>query len=543
MVFGGRASAGAGLKPRSLYFLGTAMLLIPLVAGYARAQMASATLSGIVLDESGAAAPGVALTATEESTSFTRTAVSGAEGNYVIEALPPGIYTVTAQKPGFRTTTSEHVALEVNQKARLDLKLKVGETRDSVTAVATVSPVQTDEASIGYLFDSQTTEELPLDPRNIAGLITLGPGAIPRQLGGFTHDIINDVQQGSRGSVAFNPPINGSRSTMNAFLLDGAYDTDRNTFAIAVYPPLESVQELRIQTSLAPAEFPQAGGASIDVVTKSGGRQFHGSVFEYLQNEAPDARNYFDDPTMAAPVVRQNQFGTSLGGPVPKLKNTFFYGIYEGLRQAAGNAALSLVPNQATRSGNFVGQNVIYDPLSNVPRNPFPGDVIPQNRLDPIAVAYLAKYEPLPNSNSSAGNYLDATPNTTRTDSESGRIDHQFADQSVLTGRYTINGESNVIAGSFPELPTAEQVRAQQVGIGYTKSRAGWIDEARFSFTRLAMFDAPASAFHQNIEQQLGLADPPTNPLYFGLPYFNATDYSMVTDSPTLPQTQRDNMW
>src|SRR5580658_1471931 len=541
MVFGGRALAGAGLKPRSLYFLGTAMLLIPLVAGYARAQMASATLSGIVLDESGAAAPGVALTATEESTSFTRTAVSGAEGNYVIEALPPGIYTVTAQKPGFRTTTSEHVALEVNQKARLDLKLKVGETRDSVTAVATVSPVQTDEASIGYLFDSQTTEELPLDPRNIAGLITLGPGAIPRQLGGFTHDIINDVQQGSRGSVAFNPPINGSRSTMNAFLLDGAYDTDRNTFSIAVYPPMESVQELRIQTSLAPAEVPQAGGASIDVVTKSGCRQFHGSVFEYLQNEAPDARNYFDDPTMAAPVVRQNQFGGSLGGRLP-IANTFFFATYEGLRSEIGSPVESSVPPAALRTGDYAGQPTITDPLDG--GAPFPGNVIPSNRIDPIASKFLSMYEPLPNLNNSDGtNYVDETPNTGRNDSFSTRIDHQFRNQSQLSARYTYNGEQNIIAGSFPLRPTEENVRAQQAALSYIYTGKSWLNEARVSFTRLSVYDTPESAFQTNVIQQLGVEGLTGNPANYGLPYFQLTDYSLVTDDPTLPQVQRDNMW
>ena len=218
------------------------MLLVALLPLQAPAQVASSTLSGTALDESGAAAPGVAITAREENTGFTRATVTGAEGAYVIEELAPGIYTITAEKAGFRTTTSGHVALSVNQKGRLDLQLKVGEARDSVTTVATVSPVQSDDASIGYRLDSQTAQELPLNKRNMVALVTLGPGAIPRQLGGFTHDIINDVQQGSRGSVAFNPPINGSRSTMNAFLLDGAYDTDRNTFSIAVYPPLYSVQ-------------------------------------------------------------------------------------------------------------------------------------------------------------------------------------------------------------------------------------------------------------------------------------------------------------
>ena len=517
-----------------------AVLLWWLFTTPARAQLASATLSGMVFDESRAAAPGVALTAREESTGFTRMTLTGAEGGYVLSELSPGIYTVTAQKAGFRTLTSEHVALAVNQKAHLDLDLKVGEMRDSVTAVAAVSPVQTDEATIGYLFDAQTTEELPLADRNIAALITLGPGAIPRQLGGFTHDIVNDVQQGSRGSVAFNPPINGSRSTMNAFLLDGAYDTDRNTFSISVYPPLDSVQELRIQTSLAPAEFPQAGGAAIDVVTKSGSRQFHGSAFEYLQNEAPDARNYFDAPNLAAPIVRQNQFGGSLGGPTP-LAHTFFFVTYEGLRSNIGSPVQSSVPPAILRTGDYAGQPTITDPLNG--GAPFPGNIIPVNRIDPIATKFLSTYEPLPNLNFGGNNYVDETPNTNRNDSFSTRLDHQFGNQSQLTARYTYNGEQNIISGSFPLRPTEENVRAQQAALSYTFARQSWLNVARLSFTRLSLYDTPQSAFQTNVIQQLGVQGLTSDPANFGLPYFQLTDYSLVTDDPTLPQVQRDNTW
>jgi hypothetical protein len=511
------------------------------LAGHVQAQVASATLSGTVLDESGAAAPGVAVSAREESTGFVRNTLTGAEGAYVIEELSPGIYTVTAEKTGFRTDTSEHVALEVNQKARLDLKLKVGEARDSVTAVATVSPLQSDEASIGYRLDSQTTEELPLDKRNVVALVTLGPGAIPRQLGGFTHDIINDVQQGSRGSVAFNPPINGSRSTMNAFLLDGAYDTDRNTFSIAVYPPMDSVQEFRIQTSLAPAEFPQAGGAAIDVVTKSGGRQFHGSAFEYLQNEAPDARNYFDDPRLAAPVVRQNQFGGSLGGRLP-IANTFFFATYEGLRSKIGRPVQSSVPPAALRIGDYSGQATITDPLNG--GAPFPGNVIPPGRIDPIASKFLSTYEPLPNLNNGGfNNFVDETPNTSRNDAFSTRIDHQFRNQSQFSARYTYNWERNIMAGSFPLRPTDENVRAQQAALSYTYGGKSWLNEARLSFTRLSIYDTPQSAFQTNVIQELGVEGLTSDPANYGLPYFQLTDYSLVTDDPTLPQVQRDNLW
>src|SRR5262249_38858954 len=194
--------------------------------------------------------------------------------------------------------------------------------------------------------------------------VRVGPGGIPRQLGGFTHDVNNDIQEGSRGSVALNPPVNGARSTQNTFLLDGSYDTNRNTFAIAVYPPMDSVSEFHIQSSLAPAEFPQSGGGAIDVVTKGGTRNFHGSAVEDLRTEATDARNSFDVPSLPRPIYRQNQFGASLGGPIARRKDTFFYGIYEGTRQKSGTSALAIVPTTAVRAGDFTGQNAIFDPLS-----------------------------------------------------------------------------------------------------------------------------------------------------------------------------------
>jgi hypothetical protein len=523
-----------------------ALMLIVCVAASVQAQVASATLSGSVVDQSSAVVSGVSVTAARPATGFSYTTLSDARGIYVFDTLAPGTYTITASKPGFQDYEAPGLVLEVNQHGRHDIRLAVGREQERITVTAAVSPVNTDDASVGYRMDTSKIADLPLASRNVVSLVTLGPGAIPRQLGGFVHDVNNDVQEGSRGSVALNPPVNGNRSTMNAFLLDGAYDTDRNTFAIAVYPPMDSVQEFHIESALAPAEFPQAAGGAIDVVTKSGTKTYHGSGFEYLQNEAVDARNYFDDPTLPRPIFRQNQFGASLGGPVPLAKSTFFYGSYEGLRQKSGTSALAIVPDVGPRGGDFTGGSTIYDPASAntaADRTPFPGNQIPASRLDPIATAFLAKYEPLPNSSSSSGNYRDATPSTLGTDEASGRFDHQFGNRSTLTARYTLNRESNVISGSFPLLPFSENVRAQQVAAGYTTTSASAVNEARVSFTRLRLFDVPQSAFHTNIVQQLGLADPPTNPLYFGLPYFNVQNYSFVTDSPTLPQSQRDNLW
>lgn len=516
--------------------------IVPPAAG----QVSSATLLGAVSDQATAALSGVKVTARHEATGFSRSVATDAAGGYRIDDLLPGHYTVTAEKEGFRTLTVSAFVLEVNQKARLDLQLPVGLQQEVITIKPEVSPVQSDDASVGYRLDFPTIRALPLDVRNVAALITLGPGAIPRQLGGFGHDIINDGQE-NRGAVALNPPLNGSRSTMNTYLLDGALNTDLNTRAIAVHPLLETVQEFRIQSSLAAAEFAQSGGGVADVVTKSGARSWHGSAFEFFRNEALDARNLFDDPNLPRPVFRQNQFGGSLGGPVPLDDSTFFFASYEGLRGKLAKSRLSIVPDTKVRGGDFSGRNLIFDPLNIDPatgqRRPFLNNVIPANRIDPIARQFLDTYQPLPNRPQSASNYLDATPSQRTGDNVSARVDHEFRDHSRGFARYTINNDHNRLAAGFPERPTQERVRAQQAVLGHTFAGAAWLNEARFSFTRLRLLLVPESAYNTDDARALGLTNTTTDPENFGLPFFLVTNYSMVLDTTNRPQTQRDNIW
>lgn len=523
------------------------VVLLLVVAVAARAQVASSSLLGEIRDQSSALVPGAVVTAVNDATGFSRAVLSNTAGGYRIDELVPGTYTVKVMKPRFRPIAAGAVALQVNQTAKLDFTLEVGAEHDEVAVRAAVSPLDASDPSVGYQLDSRLITSLPLAGRDVVALMTLGPGVIPRQLGGFVHDIVNDIQEGARGSVALNPPVNGSRSTMNGYLLDGANDTDRNTNAIAVMPPMEAVQEFRLQSSLPSAAFAQAGGGLMDVVSKSGGLAYHGSGFEMFRNEALDAHNYFDDPSLPRPIVRQSQFGGSLGGPLP-IPSTFFFATYEGLRGKSAKATSVLVPDATIRTGNFVGQNPIFDPLSIDPvtgaRQQYPGNVIPQDRLDPIAMRYLASYEPLPNKTGGSGNYLDGTPNNNVTDNVSARVDHEFGDHSWLYARYTMNDQRDSVTTTFPELPTSERLRAQQAATGYTISGPAWLNEARLSFTRLRLFDVPQSVFQNvNVAQKLGISNPPTDPLSFGLPYFLVTNYSTVTDSPTLPQTQRDNLW
>jgi hypothetical protein len=505
-------------------------------------QVSSGSLLGDVRDEKSAAVEAVLVVARNNDTGFTRSAYSNGFGSYRFDDLLPGAYTVTAQHTGFLAATVSPIFVEVNQKVRLDFDLKLGSVHETATVTAHASPLQTDEASEGYTLGSSFFEELPLLGRNIIDLVTLGPGAIPRQLGGFTHDIINDLQ-GNRGAVEFNAPINGARSTENAFILDGADNTDRNTFSIAVMPPMESVAEFRIQSALAPAEFTQSGGGVIDVVTKPGSQAMHGNLFEFFRNEATDASSFFAVAGLPNAIFRQNQFGGSLSGPIAHA--TYFFATYEGLRSLSASSTQHLVPSAAVRGGDFSGGALIYNPLSldaNGNRAPFPNNVIPASLIDPTVAKYLALYEPLPNAPLNNGSdYVDSTPNRDNSDNGSFRIDRAWGERSRLFARYTINDERSLLAGSFPALPTAENLRAQQIALGHTFAGSSWVNETHFSFTRLRVFDLSTNAFGQNVLGNLGIAGLAADPSTYGLPALTVTDYDTVQDSDNLPQAQRDN--
>ncbi len=505
-------------------------------------QVSSGSLLGDVRDQKAASVPGALVQARSNTTGFVRTGVTNAFGAYRLDDLLPGAYTITVQHEGFQTVTVSPFLIEVDQKARLDFDLRVGSARDMVTVTARTSPLQTDEASEGYLLGSDFVQALPLLGRNIISLVTLGPGAIPRQLGGFTHDIMNDLQS-NRGAVAFNAPVNGSRSTGNSYILDGAYNTDRNVFSIAIVPLMETVSEFRIQSSLAPAEFAQAGGAVIDVVTKPGSRQFHGNVFDFFRNEATDARRFFETPGVPRGVFRQNQYGATLSGPLAP--STYFFASYEGLRSLSARSSQHLVPDATVRSGDFSSSAPIFDPLkldAAGNRVRFDNDKIPASRIDNAARKYLDLFEPLPNHALANGkNYIDSTPNHDHADNGSMRLDRAWGERSRLFGRYTINDDRSLLAGFFPALPTTETLRSQQAAIGHTFAGSSWVNETHFSFTRLRVFDLPLSALGTNVLAQLGIRGLSDDPFNFGLPFLTITNYDTVQDLNNLPQIQRDN--
>jgi hypothetical protein len=529
------------------------LVTLALTTPFALGQSTSGSLLGDVRAD-GKAIAGVHITARETRTGFERLADTDAAGAYRIDNLLPGDYRVTAAQAGFRTLAIDNIIVAVDQRTRFDVDLVAGSDRETVTVTSKMILLNTDRAPEGVLLDSTVTRNLPLSDRNLMSLVTLAPGAIPRQLGGFAHDIMNDLQP-ARGSVGLNAPVNGARSTGNSYVLDGALNTDRNTFAIAVNPPVEAVEEFQVQTSLAPAEFASRGGAVVNTATKSGSGSWHGNAFEYFRNQATDAKSYFAVPELAAGIFRQNQFGATLGGPLAlrqkRPHSTFFFAAYEGNRKASSSPSQHLVPDAQLRSGNFsgnavAGEPVIFDPLtsdSQGNRIPFTGNLIPQGRLSRTVQRYLSQYQPLPNNPTNPfSNLIDATPSAQNNDSGSFRVDHAMGAHRLFA-RYTMNEDRGLLAGNFPQRPVSESLRAQQISLGHTLAGARWVNENHISYTRLRVNDVPLSGFGSNVLRDLGIQGFADDPANYGLPAFVVTNFEMVQDSGILPQLQNDNLW
>ena len=269
------------------------------------------TLSGYVTDPSGGAVPGALVTATLVERNTSTTSESNAEGFYNFPFLQPGVYTVTVQRVGFRKLTQTDVTLTVNQNVRLDLALQVGTTQQSVTVTSEAPLVDTRSATISGLVDDRRVTDLPLNGRNVIALAVTVPGVLnvnaPQQL--------NDARGGPEMDA------NGGRPNMNLFTFDGGYFNNPSRNTGMNYPPPDAVQEFRIQTANFSAEYGRNPGSQVNVVSKSGSNEFHGSAWEFLRNNALNARNFYAD---RVPAVKQNQFGAAAGGPVRKDKMFVF---------------------------------------------------------------------------------------------------------------------------------------------------------------------------------------------------------------------------
>src|SRR5665213_2118915 len=425
-----------------------AVICALLVATPAAAQLTTADILGTVTDAAGAVVPNAKVTVVNTATSVSRTLQTNGSGDYVFNLLPPGQYTVTVEAASFRKSVT-NVTLVAGDRARVDAPLQIGETNQVVEVTATSPALQTDSSTMRDTVSAQSVQDLPLNGRNYITLVTGAPGAAAGPANSILSGTRPDDRRQTSAVVA-----NGQNETYNNHLVDGMDNNEREQFSILFRPSIDSLEEVKIDTNAYPAEEGRAGGAVINLITKSGTNAFHGGAYEYFRNDKLNANDFFANSSgIGRAEFRQNQFGGSVGGPIRK-NSTFFFGDIEILRLIQGkNTGVLAAPTafELANPGNFsdvCGKGGIT--CANVPAAT---EIIPASQLDPVAVKYLAL---LPAANIPGGapgaNYSGNVNNQYFAKTVDARIDHRFSDKDSMFGRFTYNPTTTVYPTLYPQV-------------------------------------------------------------------------------------------
>ena len=391
------------------------------------------SFGGTITDSSGAVVPSATVTVNDAGRGFTRSVTAGGDGHYVIPNLPPSGYSLTVDAPGFQHFSQTGLTLQADESATINVKLEVGAATQSVTVQATAVQVDSTTETLKEVVDNSRMNEMPLNGRNAAALMSLVAGAVTA-----------DPSQADQGKtktfpVAVTISTNGTRENMVSFRLDGAENIDNLSNVNAPFPAPDALQEFSVQTSNYSAEFGQNAGGVVNVITKSGTNQFHGDAYGFVRNGDLNARNFFAAQT---DPLKRSQFGATLGGPIIKNK-TFFFVEYQGTRISSNFGGQSaFVPSPANLVGNFsaylsagnpgnpVGKAVVIkDPLTGLP---FPNNQIPLNRLDPASLKVAAL---LPQAGGN-GSVFYSKPDVENFDETMVRVDHTISNSDRVFVRY-----------------------------------------------------------------------------------------------------------
>jgi len=431
-------------------------------------QVASAQLTGDVVDSRGTPVPGASIVLTEVRTNTEIRAASEATGTYTAFPVKPGLYRVAVEASGFQRVVREGVRMSTGERVRVNFALDVRVEKQTVTITADASLLRDASANLGQVIDSDKIVDLPLNGRSFVTLSQLAPGvALPPN--------------------STLPRINGGRPRTNEYLYDGISVLQPEPGQVAFMPVIDSMQEFKIESNSPSAEFGRFNGGVVNLTMKSGTNNFHGSVFEFFRNEALNARNLFAPSTATnpkKPEFRRNQYGFVLGGPVLK-DRTFFFLDYQGSRQLIGRVRTSTVPTLNQRQGIF--STTIYDPATtrtdssgSVIRDPFPSNGIPADRMDPAAVGLLNRY-PLPTTSGTANNYSRVGNESDNLDQGDFRLDHMIRNEGRVFGRY-----SYAVGISSPMTPLPDGSGTLTSGVlGQTRTEAN-----SFASSYVHMFDA-----------------------------------------------------
>src|SRR5450759_1229247 len=481
------------------------------------AQAGRAELFGTVRDPAGLAVAGASAELSEANTGLRQAVLTGDRGEYHFAALLPGTYSVTVGKAGCRAVLRTGIDIAVADRVAADLSLTLGDRNESVDVTASAPMLQTAGGALGFVVDGHSTATLPLDGRNFIPLIAIVPGVMLRP-------------------GQFLPRINGSRPRTSEYLYDGVSVLEPEPGQVAYYPVLDSIAEFRVQTNSYSAEYGRSNGGVIQVATKSGSNDWHGTLFEYFRNEALNARNLFA-AAGPKPLFRRNLYGGVLGGPLRR-NRTFFFVDYQGARLNTGVTRFSTVPTSLQRQGVFA--SAITDPATGAARTPFPNRAIPAARFDAAALGRLDRY-PAPNVFTSSGgeaaanNYLRGGADTDRADQFDGRLDHRWAAHRFFA-RYSFlrddarpmtplpDGSGNLTnATNGNTLTRADGVTAEHT---WTVSPAA-VNQLRFGWTRRG-FRVNALDTAQSVQSLTGIPSIPATSFAGVLPVFEVAGFQQL---------------
>lgn len=451
---------------------------------------------GTVTDQSGAAISDAAVTATNQETGEARTARTGAAGDFVFTVLPVGTYTVKVEKQGFQLYQQKDIVLQVDQSVSVLPTLQPGSVSEMVTVEATVEPtVNLTDATISHVVDQQRVVDLPLNGRDALQLQFTMPGVT------FDTDSTAHGQGQHEGVV-----VAGNRPGSNYYLLDGVDMTDAYLSVAPTFPAPDALREFSIQTSDFNAQYGRSSGGVVNAATNSGTNNWHGDLFEFLRNDKLNAHNYFDPPGSPVGHYRLNQFGGTIGGPIQKDK-TFVFGYFQETRQrrSATQSITTVLTKQERPDLNANGDADFSDcgsaqiacPIDPRTGAPFPGNIIPANRIDPVALNFVKTLMPLPNS---GAGFVFQQPSESNLDDDNQpqavvRVDHNFSQSDSAFARYYFNQDRASGTDGFPGAPHYKNFRNQNAAIEWTHTfTSTLLNNAIFGFSRMSHSRGPSQS-------------------------------------------------
>jgi hypothetical protein len=524
----------------------------------ARAQRDTGTIRGTVLDATGAVVPHAQVTVTDERTEVLAFATRTDElGRYAAPALKPSTYRVTAEIPGFKKAIHRGVVLEVNQVVIVNITLEVGQVTELIEVTAEVPMIRADSAELGDVVEYRRIVELPLNGRFFVNLVPLTTGVTPPAP---VQNPNNNVFLGARAGQP-GMQVHGQRPGSNNYTVDGIDNAESTVGNIVLYPPVDAIQEFKVQTTNQDAEFGKNPGATVNVVIRSGTNELRGNVYHFVRNDRFDARNFFDRADQPKPPFRLNQYGATLGGPIIRNK-TFAFGFYEGYKIRQAQTFVRTVPTARMRTGDLseLGRP-IYDPLTLDPstnqRQRFPGDRIPLSRLNPVSLKLIEMQYPLPNRPGIGGNFVWNPKRLSDSNQFGIRLDHQFREKDSLFGRFMMQNFTladpsvmplpilpNPYSGNTRVIESAEEVlNVRGLALGWTRILSpGLVNEFRAGFTRERVF-FPNPLRGTKAAEALGIrnVNNPAIPYSGGLPVIGIGGFTGLGESGIQPFIVVDN--